>query len=534
MHEDEETLDVTAMVTRIDLLENTMHLILNEMHELTVVHVTEKGKNVVANPSEDMPMHDQGEPETSSHVPNVGRVRWQLKDLKPPKYNGNTAAWTADAAEQWLSKWEQCFRLCNIVDDAAKIQQATYNLLDVAHRWWRKIEQDKAEPTTWRVFKVICYNNFVPPDERSRALDAWFFMSQNHYLVQDYADKYREILLKVPEHIPDFLQVHKFVLGLKETLKPLVRKEECPTLDKAIELAIVLEDSKKFTTGYGQKSSWTRALRPSTQGVAALPSMSESRGKESRELHMIKTSKGKRGSSESSLLQEIKEVQKEDPFAQPVRSRLESDLIVSDESALSASSSRRTASPFAKFSVENGWIKRKGKIYVPSAQELRTKITMIVRVRAILEDNSLRPKKKGGVTPATIGSSTCKKKDSIESEKLDPDFEFGDKYGRIQPEYDIIYKQDVSPNDVYLQMSEKDPSSLSCDIMIMRVKLPQTECALDIQLDVKATYMKLTTNLYFLVLYLPQKVKHEKSTAKWEVDKETLVITMPIDREPFL
>ncbi|MCO5552659.1 hypothetical protein L7F22_006175, partial [Adiantum nelumboides] len=61
--------------------------------------------------------------------------------------------------------------------------------------------------------------------------------------------------------------------------------------------------------------------------------------------------------------------------------------------------------------------------------------------------------------------------------------------------YDIIYKQDVSPNDVYLQMSEKDPSSLSCDIMIMRVKLPQTECALDIQLDVQATYMKLTTNL---------------------------------------
>ncbi|KAI5074587.1 hypothetical protein GOP47_0010548 [Adiantum capillus-veneris] len=161
--------------------------------------------------------------------------------------------------------------------------------------------------------------------------------------------------------------------------------------------------------------------------------------------------------------------------------------------------------------------------------------TIMGACHVIEEDNSLRPKKKGSVTPATIGSSTYnKKKESTELEKLDPDFEFGDKYGRIQPEYDIIYKQDVSPNDVYLQMSDKDPSSLSCDIMILRVKLPQTECASEIQLDVKAKYVKLTTNLYFLALYLPQQIKHESSRAKWEIDRETLVITMPIDREPFL
>ena len=51
------------------------------------------------------------------------------------------------------------------------------------------------------------------------------------------------------EHIPDFLRVHKFVLGLKETLRPLVRKEKCDTLNEAIELAIVLEDGKKFPMG---------------------------------------------------------------------------------------------------------------------------------------------------------------------------------------------------------------------------------------------------------------------------------------------
>ena len=61
-------------------------------------------------------------PETSTTAPPVGPVRWQLKDLKPSKFNGNTAARSAYAVEQWLSKWEQCFCLCRIFNDEIKIQ----------------------------------------------------------------------------------------------------------------------------------------------------------------------------------------------------------------------------------------------------------------------------------------------------------------------------------------------------------------------------------------------------------------------------
>ena len=111
--------------------------------------------------------------------------------------------------------------------------------------------------------------------------------------MQDDADRYREILLKVPEHIPDFLQVHKFVLGLKDTLRPLVCKEKCETLNEAIELAIVLEDGKKFPTGYGQRSSWTRAPRAGSQLAFAVPSSSESK-KDGKMMHMVKTAKGEK------------------------------------------------------------------------------------------------------------------------------------------------------------------------------------------------------------------------------------------------
>ena len=108
---------------------------------------------------------------------------------------------------------------------------------------------------TWNCFKFIFYNNFVLPNECNKAMYARFFMSQKSYFVQEYANKCREVLLKVLAHIPHFLQVHKFVLGLKETWWPLIHIEKCTMLNEAIELTIILEDCKRFTIVGSQRSS---------------------------------------------------------------------------------------------------------------------------------------------------------------------------------------------------------------------------------------------------------------------------------------
>lgn len=77
---------------------------------------------------------------------------------------------------------------------------------------------------------------------------------------------------------------------------------------------------------------------------------------------------------ENSLLQEIKEAQQQDPYAQKVKARLESRMNNDEDLASSTSSLHRISSPYANFSVENGWLKRKGKLYVPCARELRAKV----------------------------------------------------------------------------------------------------------------------------------------------------------------
>ena len=91
----------------------------------------------------------------------------------------------------------------------------------------------------------------------------------------------------MPDHILDFLQVHKFVQDLKETLRPQVRKEKCQTLNEAIELAIVLEDGKKFLMGGSQKSLWTRTPQNVLSTSSSLPSSSDGKGKEKRAMHVI-------------------------------------------------------------------------------------------------------------------------------------------------------------------------------------------------------------------------------------------------------
>ena len=93
--------------------------------------------------------------------------------------------------------------------------------------------------------------------------------------------------MKVLDHILDFLQVHKFVLGLKETLRPLLHKEKCKTLKESIELAIVLEDGKRFPLRSNQKLSCTHTPHNVLSTSYALSSTSDGRGKETIAMHVI-------------------------------------------------------------------------------------------------------------------------------------------------------------------------------------------------------------------------------------------------------
>lgn len=65
--------------------------------------------------------------------------------------------------------------------------------------------------------------------------------------------------------------------------------------------------------------------------------------------------------------------------------------------------------------------------------------------------------------------------------------------GRAPPEYEFIYKQAVETTDAFLGMSGKDGSSACCEDIVLRVKLPDVQKASEIDVDLKATSIRLVT-----------------------------------------
>ncbi|XP_016305218.1 protein PIH1D3-like [Sinocyclocheilus anshuiensis] len=100
---------------------------------------------------------------------------------------------------------------------------------------------------------------------------------------------------------------------------------------------------------------------------------------------------------------------------------------------------------------------------------------------------------------------------------------------RPQPEYEIVLKQSVGTEDLFLSLSRKDPSSMCCDSMLVRVKLPDTKAS-DLVLDVRETFLDLRTPKYKLGLHLPHPVHKQEGNARFIVEREELEITLPMNR----
>ena len=105
--------------------------------------------------------------------------------------------------------------------------------------------------------------------------------------------------------------------------------------------------------------------------------------------------------------------------------------------------------------------------------------------------------------------------------------------GRPKPKFEILYKQNVGTEDIYLGLSDKDISSNSCDQLLMKVYLPNTNLK-EIGLEVKEQSVHLTTPQYLLNHILQYKVFKDKTEAKWDKNKGLLLLTFFIKKKNIL
>merc|ERR1711924_470414 len=98
-----------------------------------------------------------------------------------------------------------------------------------------------------------------------------------------------------------------------------------------------------------------------------------------------------------------------------------------------------------------------------------------------------------------------------------------------RPTYEILYKQDVMTEDLFLG-TEKTPSSSDCSHMTLRIHFPGYKMT-DLELDVTRTSLKAESRTHKLSLFLPMHVNSDEGKAKWDARKESLVVTLPIVRD---
>lgn len=63
----------------------------------------------------------------------------------------------------------------------------------------------------------------------------------------------------------------------------------------------------------------------------------------------------------------------------------------------------------------------------------------------------------------------------------------------MQPEYEIVYKQKVTSEDIFLQMGSKNPSTTNCEDMIVKIKLPGVNKITEIDVNVYEKFLDCRT-----------------------------------------
>ncbi|XP_022900875.2 dynein axonemal assembly factor 6 [Onthophagus taurus] len=98
------------------------------------------------------------------------------------------------------------------------------------------------------------------------------------------------------------------------------------------------------------------------------------------------------------------------------------------------------------------------------------------------------------------------------------------------PQWDVSYRQQVTPTDVFLQMGGKTPATSSCEEMILSVHLPGEKRQ---NVDVKITKerLNLISPNFKLDIPLPHPVDPQKGNAQFDSESEKLILTLFLDRE---
>ena len=92
----------------------------------------------------------------------------------------------------------------------------------------------------------------LPPDEESRAWDAYRSLRHKNLSVTEDTDKFRECVMKISNPLPSSVQLKDYIYGLNDRIKMEVRAKYVTTLCESIAVALNYEDARGRPSGFVQ------------------------------------------------------------------------------------------------------------------------------------------------------------------------------------------------------------------------------------------------------------------------------------------
>ncbi|MCO5548833.1 hypothetical protein L7F22_002295 [Adiantum nelumboides] len=161
-----------------------------------------------------------------------------FKPIKPTPFSGQRDSLVID---KWIRDTESFFR--NSKMDERNWPSVVSHFLEGDAYNWFLVEERNDPYLSWRTLKTNLRSYFVPKNEDNRVLDDWRALAQGKTKLQEYVEKYRQMMLRTDHLDWEKVRLHGFLYGLKEWARREIEKQNPTTYVEALEMPERLADA---------------------------------------------------------------------------------------------------------------------------------------------------------------------------------------------------------------------------------------------------------------------------------------------------
>ena len=190
-------------------------------------------------------------------------IKRELQKIRLPEFSGGRSG---IRAESWLEEMTRCLTLQEYTS-TSKSKLAIFQLKGAALNWWGNQERQlhlTPDTVPWELFVEKFKGKYLPASYQEEQAGALHALVQRHLSVEEYEERFMELVKYVPYLDNDERQVERFVYGLNAKIRAQVRMWKPSSVAEAVDCARYTEEmlGAKPIRSFNSQQSWFAGKTP--------------------------------------------------------------------------------------------------------------------------------------------------------------------------------------------------------------------------------------------------------------------------------